>query len=60
MQTQVDFQMAERAEITSLTSTSTSLMPEGLEAAITPQQMADLHTFLTTPVQPLARGTVRK
>lgn len=52
--------MAERAEITSLTSTGTSLMPEGLEAAITPQQMADLLTFLTTPIQPLAGDAARQ
>lgn len=31
-----------RSEIKSLTSPGISLMPEGLEAAITPQQMADL------------------
>jgi putative membrane-bound dehydrogenase-like protein len=35
-----------RAEIKSLKSTGMSLMPEGLEAAITPQQMADLMAFL--------------
>ncbi len=35
-----------RSEIKSLTSPGISLMPEGLEAAITPQQMADLITYL--------------
>lgn len=35
-----------RSEIKSLTSPGISLMPEGLEAAITPQQMADLIAFL--------------
>lgn len=36
-----------RAEIKSLSSPGVSLMPEGLEAAITPAQMADLIAFLT-------------
>jgi putative membrane-bound dehydrogenase-like protein len=35
-----------RSEIQSLTSPGISLMPEGLEAAITPQQMADLIAYL--------------
>lgn len=35
-----------RGEIKSLTSPGISLMPEGLEAAITPQQMADLIAYL--------------
>ena len=35
-----------RSEIKSLTSPGISLMPEGLEAAISPQQMADLLSFL--------------
>lgn len=35
-----------RSEIKSLTSPGISLMPEGLESAITPQQMADLIEFL--------------
>ncbi|MES2593850.1 MAG: PVC-type heme-binding CxxCH protein [Verrucomicrobiota bacterium] len=35
-----------RSEIKSQTSPGISLMPEGLEAAITPQQMADLIEFL--------------
>jgi putative heme-binding domain-containing protein len=38
-----------RSEIKSLTSPGISLMPEGLEAAITPQQMADLIAYLTAP-----------
>lgn len=38
-----------RSEIKSLTSPGISLMPEGLEAAITPQQMADLIAFLKSP-----------
>ncbi|MBL9177342.1 MAG: c-type cytochrome [Verrucomicrobiaceae bacterium] len=37
-----------RSEIKSLTSPGISLMPEGLEAAITPQQMADLIAYLKT------------
>ncbi|MBK8036775.1 MAG: c-type cytochrome [Verrucomicrobiaceae bacterium] len=35
-----------RSEIKSLASPGISLMPEGLEAAITPQQMADLIAYL--------------
>jgi putative heme-binding domain-containing protein len=35
-----------RSEVKSLTSPGISLMPEGLEAAITPQQMADLIAYL--------------
>ena len=35
-----------RSEIKSLSSPGISLMPEGLEAAITPQQMADLIAYL--------------
>jgi hypothetical protein len=35
-----------RAEVKSLKSTGMSLMPEGLEAVIGPQQMADLMAFL--------------
>ncbi len=35
-----------RSEIKSLTSPGISLMPEGLEAAITPQQMADVIAYL--------------
>ena len=38
-----------RNEIKSLTSPGISLMPEGLEAAITPQQMADLIAYLKVP-----------
>ena len=38
-----------RSEIKSLTSPGISLMPEGLEAAITPQQMADLIVYLKAP-----------
>jgi putative heme-binding domain-containing protein len=38
-----------RSEIKSLTSPGISLMPEGLEAAITPQQMADLIAYLKVP-----------
>jgi putative heme-binding domain-containing protein len=38
-----------RSEIKSLTSPGISLMPEGLEAAITPQQMADLIQYLKAP-----------
>jgi putative membrane-bound dehydrogenase-like protein len=38
-----------RSEIKFLSSPGISLMPEGLEAAITPQQMADLIRFLTAP-----------
>lgn len=35
-----------RSEIASLRSTGTSLMPEGLEAALTPQALADLIAYL--------------
>jgi putative heme-binding domain-containing protein len=35
-----------RSEIRSLSTTGASLMPEGLEAAVTPAQMADLVAFL--------------
>jgi putative heme-binding domain-containing protein len=35
-----------RGDIKSLTSPGISLMPEGLEAAITPQQMADIIAYL--------------
>ncbi len=38
-----------RSEIKSLTSPGISLMPEGLEAAITPQQMSDLIAYLKAP-----------
>jgi putative membrane-bound dehydrogenase-like protein len=38
-----------RSEIKSLTSPGISLMPEGLEAVITPQQMADLIAYLKIP-----------
>ena len=38
-----------RSEVKTLTSPGISLMPEGLEATITPQQMADLIRFLTAP-----------
>ena len=38
-----------RSEIKSLTSPGISLMPEGLETAITPQQMADLIAYLKAP-----------
>lgn len=38
-----------RSEIKSLASPGISLMPEGLEGAITPQQMADLIAYLKAP-----------
>lgn len=38
-----------RSEITSLKSTGSSLMPEGLEAALTPQSLADLIAYLKMP-----------
>ncbi|MHB1080848.1 MAG: neutral/alkaline non-lysosomal ceramidase N-terminal domain-containing protein [Prosthecobacter sp.] len=38
-----------RSEIASLQSTGTSLMPEGLEAALTPQSLADLIAYLKEP-----------
>ena len=38
-----------RSEIEKLQSTGTSLMPEGLEAALTPQSLADLIAYLQTP-----------
>lgn len=38
-----------RSEIEKLQSTGASLMPEGLEAALTPQSLADLIAYLQTP-----------
>jgi putative heme-binding domain-containing protein len=35
-----------RSEVTSLKSTNTSLMPDGLEATLTPQSLADLIAYL--------------
>jgi putative heme-binding domain-containing protein len=40
-----------RNQIATLQSQNTSLMPEGLEAAITKQEMADLIQFLRTPAE---------
>ena len=44
-----------RGEIASLRSQNLSLMPEGLEAAIPQQAMADLIAFLRTPPKPGGR-----
>ena len=38
-----------RRDIAQLSGSGLSLMPEGLEAAITVEQMADLIAFLLTP-----------
>ena len=38
-----------RQNIAKLTSSAVSLMPEGLESAITVQDMADLLAFLAAP-----------
>jgi putative heme-binding domain-containing protein len=38
-----------RRDIKSIRNTGLSLMPEGLEAAITPEQMADLIAYLIRP-----------
>lgn len=38
-----------RSQLESLTSSGKSLMPEGLEKQITPEEMADLIKFLATP-----------
>ena len=38
-----------RAEITALNSSSLSLMPEGLDAGLSKQEIADLIRFLQTP-----------
>ncbi len=38
-----------RSDIVKLQSTGASLMPEGLEAALTPQTLADLIAYLQTP-----------
>jgi putative heme-binding domain-containing protein len=38
-----------RSDIASLKSTNTSLMPDGLEAALTPQSLADLIAYLKLP-----------
>jgi putative heme-binding domain-containing protein len=40
-----------RANITSMKSQGQSIMPEGLEAGLTPQQMADLLEFISTATQ---------
>jgi hypothetical protein len=37
-----------RSEIADLRSTQTSLMPDGLEATLTPQSLADLIRYLKT------------
>ncbi len=42
-----------RSQIKSLTSTGRSMMPEGLEAVMNPQEMADLLNYLRTPDLPL-------
>ncbi len=39
-------QSVPRSEVKSLKSAGISLMPEGVEAAVTPQQMADLMAFI--------------
>ncbi len=39
-----------RRDISKITGSGLSLMPDGLEAAIPPQGMADLITFLLAPV----------
>jgi len=36
-----------RSEIQSMSSTGRSLMPEGLESVLNPQQMADIHAFIS-------------
>jgi putative membrane-bound dehydrogenase-like protein len=41
-----------RRELVSLRGGTTSLMPEGLEAGLTPQDLADLIRFLKTPARP--------
>ena len=38
-----------RSEIATLQSTNASLMPDGLEAALTPQSLADLIAYLKLP-----------
>jgi hypothetical protein len=38
-----------RAAIKSLTSTGRSLMPQGFEGAIPPQEMRDLISFIQSP-----------
>jgi hypothetical protein len=38
-----------RSEVKELKSTQTSLMPDGLEATLTPQSLADLIKYLQTP-----------
>jgi hypothetical protein len=51
-----------RSELKSLESTGRSLMPDGLEAAITPAAMADLVMFLAegNVVLPRARPPRKK
>lgn len=41
-----------RADLERLTATNRSLMPEGLEAGLTPQDLRDLAAFLQRPVRP--------
>ena len=43
-------QFIPRTKIATFSSTGRSLMPEGLEATITPPELADLITFLRSPL----------
>ena len=48
-----------RSELESLKSTGRSLMPEGLEAAISTEEMTDLLTYLRSTGRPLAQAVVK-
>jgi putative heme-binding domain-containing protein len=46
-----------RAELEDLTASGTSLMPEGLEKDLTPQDVGDVIAFIRSNLAPLARKT---
>ena len=48
-----------RSELESLKSTGRSLMPEGLEAAISTEEMTDLLTYLRSTGRPLTQAIVK-
>ena len=48
-----------RSDLQSLESTGRSLMPEGLETAITPSEMSDLLTYLRSTGRPLKQAVIK-
>ena len=48
-----------RSELESLKSTGRSLMPEGLEAAISTEEMTDLLTYIRSTGRPLTQAVVK-